>query len=41
MFSNGAIFSLDLVPQYLTFKICYAKFPVTFSIDEYSTHNKE
>ena len=41
MFLNWAIFSMDLLAKYLTFKISYATFPVILPINEYSTHNKK
>ena len=40
LFSNGAFFSVVGV-QYLTFEICFFRFPVSLSINEYSTHNNE
>ena len=36
---NWAIFIIDLVPQYLTFRLSYVKFPICLSINEHSTHN--
>ena len=36
---NGAIFSMDLVPQYLSFKISYVTYPVLLSTDDHSTQN--
>ena len=41
MFSNGAIFSMDVGIQYLTFKICYVRFPDKLSMGEHCTHNNE
>ena len=32
---------MNFGPQYLTFKIAYAKFPVKLFIDEHSTHTNE
>ena len=40
-FSNLAFFSMDLLPEYLTFKESYAKFPVILPINELCTHNNE
>ena len=41
MFSNGAIFSVDIGIKYLTFNICYDMFPDTLSIGKHCTHNNE
>ena len=41
MFSNWAIFSVDLLHEYLTFKVSYAKFSVMLHINEHSPHNYE
>ena len=38
-FLVGRFFYVDLVPQYLSFKIFYVRFPVYLSKDEHSTHN--
>ena len=37
MFFNGTFFSVNIVPQYLTFKIYYAIFLVKLSTNKYST----
>ena len=41
VFSNLAILSVDFVPEFLTFNISFAKFPVFLSMDKHSTHNNE
>ena len=41
MFSYGAIFSVNVGVQDLTFKICYVRFTDTLSIVEHCTHNSE
>ena len=41
MFLNWAIFSVDLLHEYLTFKVSYVKFPVILPINECSPHNNE
>ena len=35
---NWAILFIDLVPQYLTFKISYVKFSICLSINKHFTH---
>ena len=41
MFSNWSIVSVAFVPEFLTFHISYAEFPVILSIYGHSTHNNE
>ena len=41
VFFNWAIVSVDLVHEYLTFKLSYSKFQVYLSIYEYTPHNNE
>ena len=41
VFSNWAIFSVDLLHEYLTFKVSYAKFSVMLPINEHSSHYYE
>ena len=39
MVNLAIVFWIDIVPRYLPFKISNAMFPVSLSINEYSTHN--
>ena len=38
---SWAIFYIDLVPQYITFRISYDRFPVSLFINKYTTYNNE
>ena len=41
MFFKWAIFSVNLVHDYLTFQVSYAQFPALLPINEYSPHNNK